>query len=182
MTPSTRTGVAFVITCITYIVAGLVALFAPDTVLTDNGLLRVYADAVTNIVDVRGNNYGRSSFPEVSKLYHSIAMLSVPFWICIWLGWMRRSVGRNSRGLLFRKKLTLFHRIVLLAMVPIFMLLAYAFLLNHGGDTRLVSFGTSRIQLATFGMMFEMGMTGTFCMSLFGLWRAVTPSKNYQEE
>lgn len=50
--------------------------------------------------------------------------------------------------------------------------LAFAALtLNHGGDVRLAAFGTSRVQLAPFGMAFPLAGAVTLVLAAFTVRR-----------
>lgn len=162
----------FLLVLLIWIVTFAIGLFAPRSVLSDHEPLKIYADAVSSLIDVAGSNYQRSDFPEVSKLYHSISILSLPLWICIWFKWMRGQVGRSKDGVLFKDRIGVAGRLIGLALVPLWIFLAYAFLLNHGGGTRLFQFGSSRTQLALFGMAFAAGMGGLVSLAAFSVWRA----------
>ena len=152
-----------------------VGAFAPTTVLADNWVLHQYVSAMSFIANPKGLMAARSTFPEVSALYHAVICWSLPFWFLVWWKWMNSQVGVDKTSMIFKVKLSLWNRLVLLLLMPLWLFLTYAgFNLNHGGDTRMIAFGTSRLQLAIFGMGFQVGVTGSLALVFFSIRRFFT--------
>ena len=135
-----------------WLAGGLVALFVPEDVL-DMAVIRSYLSLVLPFANPKGLMASRSDFPQVTLVYNAVVVWSLPAWVAVWWKWMNGQVGRDESGILFRRRLSLGNRLGLVVLLPLWMGLAYAGLtLNHGGDARLFAFGTSRVQLALFGM------------------------------
>jgi hypothetical protein len=153
----------------------ITATYAPTTVLTDYWLARTFASMMSFVATPLGQSASRSSFPEVSALYYSIIWWSFPWWLLIWWKWANSQVGVSKTGILFKARLSLLNRFWFLVLVPLWFFLAYAgFRLNHGGDARLVSLGSSRLQLGIFGLGIPAGVAGALVFAFFSIKRAFT--------
>lgn len=167
----------FIAVLIVWFLGFLVGAFVPTTVLTDSWALQRYVSAMSFVVDPKGLISSKSAFPEVTTLYHSIVCWSFPFWFLVWWKWMNSQIGIGKTDMIFKSRLSIWNRLVVLLLLPLWLFLTYAFTLNHGGDTRLVAFGTSRLQLAIFGMAIPAGMAGTLALALFSIKRVFTSEK-----
>lgn len=153
----------------------MVATFASITVLADNWALQKYVFVMSFVANPRGLIATRSTYPEVSVLYHAIVFWSLPLWLLVWWKWMNSQLGLNKTDMLFKARLSFGNRLTLLILLPLWVFLTFAgFSLNHGGDTRMIAFGTSRLQLAVFGMAFQLGVAGTLAVTLFSIKRLFT--------
>lgn len=131
-----------------------IGLFAPHQVLVDVAALRAYEALVSHVSNPAGLLGTKSTFPQVTRLYHAVVIWSFPAWLVACWTWMNRQIGPDRTDLLFKLRLSTANRLFMLLTLPLWLGLAYASLaMNHGGDTRLVAFGTSRLQLALFGML-----------------------------
>jgi hypothetical protein len=174
-----RSG-AFLFGCIAALwAAGFgIATLASSDVLEQSALLRKYVAIMAPLADPRGLMGTRSSFPQVTALYYSVICWSAVPWLAIWWRWMVQQIGTNKTDMLFKAHLSLGNRAALLILTPLWLALAYAFIfLNHGGDTRLVAFGTSRIQLGLLGMVFYIGVAGLLAITAFSIKRAIALNK-----
>lgn len=156
----------------------IVGVFAPTTVLADNWALQKYVSAMSFVANPRGLIATKSTYPEVSALYHAVVFWSLPLWLLVWWKWMNSQLGLNKTDMIFKARLSFGNRLTLLILLPLWVFLAFAgFGLNHGGDTRMVAFGTSRIQLAMFGMAVHLGVAGMLTVTLFSIKRLFTFNK-----
>ncbi len=152
----------------------LVGVFASTTVLTDNRALQKYVSAMSFIANPKGLIATKSTFPEVSAMYHAVVCWGLPFWFLVWLKWMNSQVGVSKTGVLFKTNLSWWNRLLLLLLVPFWLIMIYVvFNFNHGGDTRMIEFGTSRLQLALFGMGFQLCIAGMLAIVFFSLNRSI---------
>jgi hypothetical protein len=169
--------IMFAAVLVIWVLGFLVGGFASTAVLTENSTLQAYVSAMSFVANPKGLISSKSTFPEITALYYSIVCWSFPFWFSIWWKWMNGQVGVSKTDMIFKAHLSLGNRLVVFLLLPLWIFLTYAFTLNHGGDTRLVAFGTSRLQLATFGMAFPAGMAGTLVLAIFSIKRVFTSEK-----
>jgi hypothetical protein len=156
----------------------VVGAFAPTTVLADHWVLQQYVSAMSFVANPRELIATKSTYPEVSALYHAVIFWSLPLWFLVWWKWMNSQLGLNKTDMIFKARLSFGNRLTLLVLLPLWVFLTFAgFNLNHGGDTRMIAFGTSRIQLAMFGMAFQLGVAGTLALALFSIKRLFTFNK-----
>jgi hypothetical protein len=168
----------FIPILVVWILGAFVGVLAPETVLTDNVMLQNYVSAISIVTDPKHLIGTKSSFPEVSTLYHSVVYWGFPFSLLLWWCWMNEQLQNNKTDMIFKPTLSFGNRLTILLLLPLWLFLTYvSFNLNHGGDTRIIAFGTSRIQLALFGMVFQFGMTGMLVLSIFSVKRLLTVNK-----
>jgi hypothetical protein len=166
---------AILIAILTIWLLGLfVGIFAPADVLSSTPFLQEYVSAISFISNPKGLIAARSTFPEVSALYHATVIWSLPLWILLSWKWMSDQLKTNKTDMLFKPTLTIGNKFLLILLLPIWLLLTYAgFSLNHGGDTRIFAFGTSRMQLAIFGMALQICIAITFSIAIFSVKRLI---------
>ena len=161
-----------------WIVSFIVGAFAPTTVLSDNWVLQNYVSAMSFIANPRGLVTTRASYPEVTALFHSITCWSLPLWFLVAWKWMNGQLGVNKTDMLFKVHLSIGNRLTLLILLPLwFFVIFIGVVLNHGGDTRLISFGTSRTQLAVFGMSWQCLVASSLAVAFFSLKRLFTSDR-----
>lgn len=85
---------------------------------------------------------------------------------------MVNEIGKKNTGILFKKKLFFWQKLVLIIISPLWFYLFYvAVFLYSGEDSRLFDLGTSRIHLALWGMVVPCAAAGLICVGLFGAMR-----------
>lgn len=158
-----------------WLIGFLVGAWAPTTVLDDHWLARQYASVMSFVADPRGLIQSKSNFPQVTALYHAVIVWGLPLWFMLWWKWMNSQVGPNKTDMIFKASLSFGNRLTLLLLLPLWLFLAYAaFSLNHGGNTRMFAFGTSRLALAIFGMGGQIAASGMLALALFSIKRLIT--------
>jgi hypothetical protein len=170
----------FLFACISviWLLGFLVGVFAPITILSDNWVLQAYVSAMAFVTNPRGLMGTKSLYPEVSALYHAIAIWSLPLWTLFIWKWMNSQLGPNKTDMIFKVHLSIGNRLTLFLLLPLWIFLAYVgFRANHGGNTRLVAFGPSRMQLAVFGMGFHMAVATCVNLACFSLKRLLSFKK-----
>jgi hypothetical protein len=129
-----------------------------DDILGRHSWLNGYVQLIGHIFPLE-QYVSRSPFGDVARLYNAIVWPALPVHFALLWTWFRKSEGRPEARYdapLFRVKprLTVANRILLAVLAPVFLILGVGALLYwHGGDTRLVHFGTSRMQLAVLGIL-----------------------------
>lgn len=162
----------FVCIGVIWLLGLLVGLFAPITILSDNWVLQAYVSAMVFVTNPKGLMGTKSLYPEVSALYYAITIWSLPLWTLVSWKWMNSQVGSNKTDMIFKVHLSIANRLTLLLLLPLWIFLTYAgFSLNHGGDTRMIAFGTSRLQLAVFGVAIQVSVALTLSVALFSAKR-----------
>lgn len=166
--------------CMAWLLCFLIAGYAPDTVL-DAPALRAYVNLMAPVANPKGLLGTRSQFPQVTLLYHAVAVWTFPAWLAVWWIAMNNLAGRDAGSILFKPRLSTANRLVLLLLVPFWLALAYAALsLNHGGDARLAAFGSSRVQLAVLGMAFYAGGAAALVAAAFSVKRALREPRRWR--
>src|SRR5688500_14809156 len=94
-----------------WFVGFLVGAYAPPTILDDNQVLRWYVSLMSLISDPRGVIGSRSSFPQITALYHAVAVWSIPVTFLLWWRWMNRQVGVSKTGFLLKEQLSIGNRL-----------------------------------------------------------------------
>lgn len=154
-----------------------IALFAPDDVL-EHPLFRSYASLMAPLVNPRGLLGTRSAFAQVAVLYHSVVIWTLPAWLVVWWRWMNGRVGVDRTGILFKPRLSLGNRIALLVLLPLWVALGWGlFTLNHGGDTRVFAFGSSRVSLAFLGLAVPAALAVLAALAAFSVRRLLQPAR-----
>lgn len=172
MAPTQKKWLLWIGIFLIWAIAAAFAVFASEAVLSENRALDTFVRFVLPVIDPASSLGEKSKFPQVTVLYYSIAWFSTPFWLKLFYAWFSRQISKSADGLLFKEKLSIGSRILLVVLVPIWIALLVGFVGNHGGDVRLAHLGTSRGQLALFGMAFPMGFSALICLIIFSLKRA----------
>jgi hypothetical protein len=155
-------------------VAGfLIAHLVPADVLSRSRLARYLVSAVSVLLPLE--EYARRTpWPDIAKLYYSVVWLAFPFALAGTWEIFRARDGKTD-GLLFRPKerLGLPARLGLVALVPLWLLLAYVGLWYWGGDTRLVAFSSSLWQMSLLGILAPVLTALALAMGLGSLVKAL---------
>lgn len=156
-----------------WLIGLLVAWYAPQDVLARNAIAKIYTDIIGLIFPLARYS-SRSAFPQVSMLYNAIVWPLLP--VLILLCW-RFFVSRKS-GLLAKKKseMKIRHYLFLLFVsAPLFVFLGLvALFFWHGGDTRNVEFGSSRIDLGWYGVLGPMSAALCLVLGVASFKKALT--------
>jgi hypothetical protein len=141
---------------ITWAIGFAVAVFAPDDVLARHAGLQSFVDHLAIAIPSLKVMGSRSDFPEVTRLYHAVAWLFVPFYALLMLRSMLRRDGRvlkeDARAYLDEYSLKTISVVVLLQLMFAAILV---FLLDYddGRDIYGSQFNTSRLFLGFFGLI-----------------------------
>jgi hypothetical protein len=114
----------------------------------------------------------------MARLYNAVVWPALPIHYALWWAWLKNAQGRSDAGYdvpMFRMKpkLSSADRILLGVLGPVFLILGVGmFIYFDGGNTRLVNFGTSRVQLAIFGALGPITSAAGICVGLAGLKKA----------
>ncbi|MDO9434968.1 hypothetical protein [Hydrogenophaga sp.] len=130
----------------------LVAVSSPSDVLSRFEILNEYASLYVCLFSYKNALGSASEFPEVTRLYHSLLVWTIPLFSIVSYRWMKLRVGRERDGILFKRVLSIFNKLALIALLPIWIGLIWFVGMNDGGDVRLVPFGSSRGALGLFGI------------------------------
>lgn len=151
----------------------LVAWYAPLDVLDISALARTYTNVIGFVFPI-GYYSSKSGFSQVSILYNSIIWPSLP--VLFILSWRYMATWKN--GLLAKpsNKMTIADKVFLLFIgAPLFLVLGlFLLFFFHGGDTRNVAFGSSRIELGIWGLLIPTGVAGFIAMGLGALKKAIS--------
>lgn len=135
----------------------LVAWHAPLDVLDTYTIARSYTNIIGYVfpLDVYSS---KSNYPQVSTLYNSIAWPLLP--VLFVLSWRNILTWRGGVFSKDKSKLSISDHIILTFLAGPFFLVVGIFLLVafHGGDTRNASFGSSRMDLALWGLTIPIGV------------------------
>ena len=110
----------FIIVGLIWIIGFLVATLATPDVISSSNVLSSFCKWVECRSWMKD-----SKFPEISILYFSIVWISFPFWMCIWWKWMISRVGKDESGIVFKEKIMMKHRFLLIICLPIWGFLSY---------------------------------------------------------
>ncbi len=151
----------------------LVAWHVPQDVLSKNVIAKTYTDIVGLIFPL--DRYSsKSAFPQVSMLYNAFVWPLLP--VLILLCW--RFFSSRKSGLLAKRKseIKIQHYLFLLFIsAPLFIALGLIVLFYwHGGDTRNVAFGSSRVELGWYGIIGPMGAALCFVLGAASLKKVFT--------
>ena len=130
----------------------LVAIYSPADVLDRYPILQPYVATLIDLLSYKEVLGSESSFPQVSKLYHSLMVWTIPCFALVSRWWMSARVGRDRDSLLFKQHLSTFNKAALISLTPFWVALIWFASMNHGGDVRLVPFGSSRVALGMLGL------------------------------
>lgn len=166
-----------------YVVVGLwligvvIVVFAPVDILDRVPALKACVDRVLLLVG-SGDRLGkRSDFPQVTRLYHALLVWTVPFLVVISHSWLMTRVAKDRDGFLFKPSFSVVNKVCLILLLPIYIVIIYFASLNHGGDTRLFAFGTSRWALGLFGIAFPLAVAAMVAAIIFSVRRVFLEDK-----
>ncbi len=148
-----------------------IAIFAPIDILEKAPLLKTYVNQILRLISSEGKLGSQSNFPQVTQLYYALLVWTIPFFFIISHSWMMTRVAKDRDGLLFKERLSMANKVWLILLLPIWVAFIYFASLNHGGDTRLVSFGASRWALGLFGIAFPLGVAAMMAVIAFSVRR-----------
>lgn len=143
-------GSSLAVIAVFWLAGVFIALFAPSHSHSTDSFLGGYIRFMLAILMPRGG--GASLHPFAFEFYYSFVWWSLPFWFSLWIGWLKKKIGILKSGLIFKPVLSIGNRFALLIMIPLWLALLYFCTLSDGQDVRIFKIGTSRIQLALFGI------------------------------
>ena len=147
-----------------------IAVFSPDTVLTDNAVLRGYESALSGLSNPKGILDTHAWFPEVIKLHRATGFLVFPLYLFLFWKLVHEPVFTN---LFFRRvRPGGLEKILLLVRAAFFLLLAYTLLFPLDGATFPHAPYETRWHLALWSGIWPFGITAFFvCAGLVSLKR-----------
>jgi hypothetical protein len=163
----------------------LIALFAPTTVLSDNPILQTYVSTMARGMSMCGGRTAKSTFPEVTALYHATICWGMPFVFLVTWKYLHNQINILDTPL-FRESRTILNRIKLIGIIMFSMgLMMCVIYIGHGGDLKRIPVGTSRLYLATAGAFTQSaGLMAILAAFLFSIKRLFTfnfESSNHEQ-
>jgi hypothetical protein len=153
----------------------IVAMTCADNVLSQSPLLMAYVHMVAFVFPIE-HYVSRSNFGDMARLYNAIVWPMLPLYFVIVWNWLKGRQGKDPAPL-FRigSDFTVSTRILLIVLSPLWLLIGCAGVVYmHGGDTRLVNFGTSRVQLAMLGWLMPFASAAGFATGLGSIKKAIS--------
>jgi hypothetical protein len=98
-----------------------IGMFAPHRVLDEWAAPRAYEALMSHVSNPRGLLGTKSTFPQVTRLYHAVVIWSFPAWLVACWTWMNRQIGPDKTDLLFRLRLSTANRLFMLATLPLWL-------------------------------------------------------------
>lgn len=156
-----------------HLLGAIMALVVPANVLTEVPLLKSFVYFIAQFLPVVINFSIKSSFPELMQLCTATLLLTVPYWIYIYLKWP--GMVDADVEMLQRFRASWKYRL-LLGFCLIFGLpglINYLFFVV-GKDFHLAPFQSSRLALALFGpVMFCWGPTAMVTILVLKPWQVL---------
>lgn len=152
------------------------ALWAPLDIMDRSSLLRMYASFKRETLGMPG--FDKSSFPGLSELYFSIIWLTAPFIFVLFFIFHNEKIGvilphAKKPKLLAKITLNFMDKIKIAIMIILFSPLLSIGVFNRGQDIRMISLGTSRLELGLFGIIVPFVCMLILSTMIFGLSRII---------
>ena len=138
-----------------WLIGFFVAAFSPENVLGTHPFLSNYVDLINVFLPV-SRYASKSHFPQIALLYNAIILPFFPLYLALsWRYWLAQTKG--GLAIRLQKDIKQFsfgdYCFLLLLVIPFFSLLGLAGLFVwSGGDTRMSSLASSRLQLRLIGI------------------------------
>lgn len=151
-------------------VAALCAAYLPSEVARDIDSINPMPSLWKALSGWKG--FLKSDFPEISSLYYSIVWFSYPLFFYILWRWLEACMKKGIDGLLVKPDLKLSDKALIVFAIPVFALLTYGIAMgNEGQGLRYLELGSSRFDLAMFGIIAPAAAAICSVIVVFGLSR-----------
>lgn len=136
-----------------HLLGGLLALAAPDDVLSSSPRLREIVSFVASVIPLVANSARYSLFPEVTQVYGAFMVSTAPYWLYVSLQWPD---WKKSEMLVFEASCKTVGKLILLHILPLIALLGlYVYFFKVSvTDFAIAPFHHSRWALAAVGPIF----------------------------